>query len=94
MFQALSQSLGASFYILDCAAPLTQLRERITTRQQHATDPSEATLDVLERQLQMREPLTDEEAASAIAISPGNIDELLASKLADLGASRMMTEFP
>ena len=94
MFQTLARSLGARFYILDCAAPLARLRERITRRQRQATDPSEATLEVLERQIQMRDPLTDEEVTNAIEINATNLDELLHSGLAALGASRMMTECP
>ena len=92
MFQTVARSLGARFYILDCAAPLARLRERITGRRRQTTDASEAILEVLERQMQIDDPLTDEEVTNAIEISETNIDELLQSGLAALGASRMMTQ--
>ena len=42
-------------------APIEVLRQRITARQASGQDPSEATLAVLERQLQWIEPLGQDE---------------------------------
>ncbi len=60
-FAQLARELVCPFRILAPSAPLEVLRERIQTRQNRGGDPSEATLEVLERQLQWIEPLgTDE----------------------------------
>jgi uncharacterized protein len=56
-----ASQLGVPFAILDCSAPAAILRERIVVRIQKGGDASEATLDVLERQLATAEPLTVEE---------------------------------
>ena len=47
--------------IVDCRAPVDELRRRIAAR---AGDPSEATLAVLERQLRERDPLAPAERAN------------------------------
>jgi predicted kinase len=57
-FHALAQQHGAGFQILECTAPLAELRQRIATR---CGDASEATLAVLDQQLGWFEPLTPEE---------------------------------
>jgi aminoglycoside phosphotransferase family enzyme/predicted kinase len=60
-FAALARAQGCAFGILAPQAPLEVLRQRITHRQARGRDPSEATLDVLEQQLQSIEPLGDDE---------------------------------
>ena len=60
-FAELAQSLACPFGILAPQAPVEVLRERIAARQARGGDPSEATLDVLERQLQWIEPLSADE---------------------------------
>ncbi len=57
-FRCLATAHAAPFAILACAAPLDELRRRITARQ---GDASEATVAVLERQLTWIEPLVAEE---------------------------------
>lgn len=57
-FRALARQHSAEFRILECAAPLEELRRRIAGRRD---DASEATLAVLERQLDWFEALTPEE---------------------------------
>ena len=60
-FAQLARELACPFGILAPGAPVAVLRERIQARQLRGGDPSEATLEVLERQLQWIEPLgTDE----------------------------------
>jgi len=66
-FTDLAQTLDCSFGILAPEAPLAVLRQRIAQRQAHGRDPSEATLEVLERQLQWIEPLGDDEPRLALA---------------------------
>jgi len=60
-FRALAQRAGAAFSILAPEATVEQLRERILARQLQGQDASEATLDVLARQLRVIEPLAPEE---------------------------------
>jgi aminoglycoside phosphotransferase family enzyme/predicted kinase len=67
-FRALAACLEVPFVILDFHAPLPVLRERILRRQREAADASEADTGVLESQLAGLEPLTPEEAATAIRI--------------------------
>ncbi len=60
-FRALAQACGAEFAILAPQADLAVLRQRIEARRSAGTDASEATLDVLQRQLQWIEPPGDDE---------------------------------
>jgi predicted kinase len=64
-FRALAGRAGAEFSILAPEATAGQLRERILARQVQGQDASEATLDVLARQLRVIEPLTHQERACA-----------------------------
>ncbi len=56
-FADLAKELGCPFHLLAPAAPLEVLRERIRQRQARGHDASEATLAVLEQQLDWIEPL-------------------------------------
>jgi len=60
-FAALAAEQGVPFHILACEAPPEVLRQRITERQAHGADASEATLAVLEQQFGWLEPLTPAE---------------------------------
>ena len=62
-FRALAAGRGAHFAILACSAPLHEMRHRLETRQH---DASEATVEVLERQLDWVEPLATDETALCI----------------------------
>lgn len=62
-FAALAQGAGVPFHILACEAPVDVLRQRITERQAHGADASEATVAVLEQQLGWLEPLSGDERA-------------------------------
>ncbi|MDH5709297.1 MAG: AAA family ATPase, partial [Hylemonella sp.] len=62
-FHALAQQLGLAFVILAPQASPAQLRERILARRAQGRDASEATLEVLARQMQAIEPLTQAEQA-------------------------------
>jgi hypothetical protein len=65
-FRALAAELQLPFTILHCTASEDHLRERVAARAASGADPSEADVAVLERQLQHREPLADDERAFAI----------------------------
>jgi hypothetical protein len=70
MFATLAQLAEVPFLILDFDAPADVLRARVTERVAAGRDASEAGLEVLERQLQRREPLDDDELARTISIAP------------------------
>ena len=70
MFASLARLAEVPFLILDFKAPAKILRARLVQRAATGRDASEASLDVLERQLQRREPLDDEELGRAVMISP------------------------
>ena len=69
-FRAFAERSGAGFVILAFEAPRGILRERVTRRLGAGADPSEANLDVLERQLDLREALKQDEERSAIRVEP------------------------
>lgn len=60
-FAQLAAALGCPFHLLAREAPVAVLRERIERRLAKGRDPSEATVQVLEQQLQTVEPLSDDE---------------------------------
>jgi len=62
-FHALARQHNAQFAILAPQADTAVLRQRIMARQAAGKDASEATVEVLERQLQWIEPLGDDEIA-------------------------------
>jgi uncharacterized protein len=57
-FRALAARLGVTFAILACEAPIDELRRRLAAR---SGDASEATVAVLEQQLQWLQPLGEDE---------------------------------
>lgn len=67
-FAELARRHGAGFAILALEAPLEVLRERIKRRLAQGSDPSEADLQVLERQYSNCEPLGPEECTCALRI--------------------------
>ena len=60
-FQRLAECLGVPFRIVACSAEPSVLRNRIRIRQQEGTDASDADVGVLDRQLEVMEPLNAEE---------------------------------
>lgn len=65
-FRVLATACDAALAILAPQADVDELRRRITTRQALGADASEATLDVLDKQLQWIEPLDAAERACVI----------------------------
>jgi uncharacterized protein len=61
--RALAAANGARFVLVECSAPEAVLRERIAMRLAAGHDASDATLEVLDFQLGIREPLAQEESA-------------------------------
>ena len=69
-FQALARELGVPYGILAPVAPPEVLRARIAARQALGRDASEATVDVLEHQMQRIEPLDAEERTHLLELPP------------------------
>jgi hypothetical protein len=65
-FAALARSLGVRFAPIACAAPADVLRARVAARMAADRDASDATVDVLERQMTWCEPPGDDERALRI----------------------------
>jgi aminoglycoside phosphotransferase family enzyme/predicted kinase len=83
--------LGVSFLIVDVQTPVAIMRRRIETRCSIRSDPSEADLRVLERQLQTHEPLSQEEVADTWAVSgdsPFDRQSLISGVRLRLGGNR------
>jgi predicted kinase len=68
MLHTVARNRGAAFRIIDLEAPLSLLRERIRQRDSAGTDPSEATIAVLDHQIATREPLNAGERALSIPV--------------------------
>lgn len=67
-FQDLAHRRGVGFAILALAAPVDELRRRVTRRLAEGSDASEANLAVLERQCAACQPLTAAELEHALRI--------------------------
>jgi len=70
-FATLARTLQVPFTILACEAPAPELVRRVAARAAAGTDPSDADVAVLERQLRTREALADVERASVIEVDTG-----------------------
>lgn len=70
-FREAARARGLPFAILHCRADADLLRERVRAREQGGSDPSEAGLAVLERQLANQEPLRADERPLAIEVDSG-----------------------
>lgn len=80
-FHRLAVAEGVSFTSLDCQARTETLRRRVHARARAGNDASEATVEVLERQLSFAEPLTEDERRHSIEVftdGPVDIDGLAA----------------
>jgi predicted kinase len=65
------------------------LRERIKHRSRHEKDASEATLAVLQHQIETHDALTDEERANSLVVSSG---EMLTAEQLDALARQLLAE--
>ncbi|MDP2266296.1 MAG: AAA family ATPase, partial [Thiobacillus sp.] len=67
-----AQLHGVPFHILDFQVPVATLRERIVKRKLSGRDASEASLDVLQHQIDTEEPLSAEEQEAAMQLKSEN----------------------
>jgi aminoglycoside phosphotransferase family enzyme/predicted kinase len=82
-FRQLAASLGVPFAILDFPVPDAELRQRVEERIRRGGDPSEATVEVLECQMESREPLSEEEQASVVDMTDCSIENLRDRMISD-----------
>ena len=68
LFFELGRELHTPVLILDCQASEAVLRQRISDRAAAEVDPSEADLSVLQRQLDLSEPLSMQEQSRSVQI--------------------------
>jgi aminoglycoside phosphotransferase family enzyme/predicted kinase len=68
-FEHLAWQLRLPFSILACGADVETLRARVAARDAAGTDPSEAGVAVLQKQLETGEPLNEAERACAIDVA-------------------------
>lgn len=79
-FLGLARNQERPLVILSLEATVDQLRDHVTQRQAAGVDPSEASLDILERQLRTREPLSDQERTLTISLdvtAPPSLEQLV-----------------
>ena len=80
-FQRLAETLQVPFVILDFPTDEAACRESIRLRGHERSDASEANGAVLDRQLQLQEPLSDGERSVAVVFDserPETVDRSLA----------------
>ena len=83
LFQTLANTQNVAFFILEFQATEEELSHRIIQRQQLGQDASEATLDVLQQQLKIAQPLTLAEQNNVIHVnnSVEAVEKLLNKKI-------------
>jgi aminoglycoside phosphotransferase family enzyme/predicted kinase len=67
-FANLAHALNAPFLIIDVQASVATMKQRITRRTEMNHDPSDADVEVLERQLNWNEPFAADEMLNVVAI--------------------------
>jgi hypothetical protein len=90
-FRELAAQARVPCSIVVCEAPLPVLRARVARRLAQASDPSDATVEVLEHQVGAFEPLTAEELGCTIRIDtdadPDSLERRVAQVAAELGVT-------
>lgn len=71
LFIQLAENMQVAFSIMAYHADEAILKQRVIERAQKKEDVSDATLEVLQQQLQSHEPLTDEEQSMTVDIDTG-----------------------
>ena len=89
-FRQLARQCGVPGILISCDAPVSILRERIKHRSRHETDASEATLEVLQHQIQTHDALTGEERMNSLTVTSSK--PILTSEQLDALARRLQVE--
>ncbi|MCA9468002.1 MAG: ATP-binding protein, partial [Nitrospira sp.] len=75
-FFRMAQRLDVPFCILNVTAPESVRSQRIEARQQEGRDASEATVAVMQRQVQQDEPFAPDERDFVISVDSTNDDSV------------------
>jgi aminoglycoside phosphotransferase family enzyme/predicted kinase len=86
-FRELARRRGVPFSIVACQAPAATLRARVAQRLQQGSDPSDATLQVLEHQLASFEPLTADEEVFTIRVDTDTDRENMQGRVEQVAAT-------
>lgn len=85
-FRLLARALGARFALIECTSAPAVLRARVAQRMERAADASDATVAVLELQLDGHEPIAADERAETISIATDVDAPRLAARCAEVAA--------
>ena len=69
LFLNLAKSLGVNFLILDISTAPELINSRIEQRKKRGDDASDAGVDVMKKQIEMMEPLTETEKKATVSIN-------------------------
>lgn len=86
-FREAATRQGLKFRIVSCTAPMDVLRDRVERRASQGRDPSDATVEVLERQRGVVEPLAVEEITCSVAADSARPESYLGPLRTLLGDS-------
>jgi len=76
----LAERLNAPFIVVECQSPASTMRDRIVARAQIGSDPSDATPQVLDMQIQSVQPIPESWAPFRhVVVNDGTLDDLKAS---------------
>ena len=89
-FSLLARQCGVPGILISCDAPVSVLRERIERRSRHEKDASEATLAVLQHQIETHDALTEEERANSLMVTSSK--PILTSEQLHTLARRLLVE--
>jgi len=81
-FIELANTRSIRCFIIDCQAPVSELRKRITAREHARQDASEAGIDVLENQLRHHQPLGASVAGAEVFVTHSDAEAI--TKLLEL----------
>ncbi|MCW8889867.1 MAG: AAA family ATPase [Sedimenticola sp.] len=88
-FRQLAEAKHLPFLILEFKLSEEELRARIIRRQEQGLDPSEATVEVLEKQIQTVQPVSGEEQQDALLIVSDHLPmEQIAARIEGVSLSR------
>jgi predicted kinase len=68
LFRMLAKEHGCAWFIVDVFAPESVLKERVERRSREGHDASDATVDIMKRQLESTESFTQEEQSHVIRV--------------------------
>jgi predicted kinase len=81
--------MGVPLLVVDCQVPHSLLEQRVTLRQRHGQDASEADLSVLRRQLAASEPLLPAEGLECF-VADTSAEDVITRAVSAVRARRLV----